>query len=205
MKKSLLQLPTETQNQTAPINPFDVESNKINQQLTSTEKYNYYLQNGIPESEIDTSTDAILLNAYKLVPETLLKNRFLLKYKNTIEGEFREHHKYSVRKSILNYILLDVEEQKRLGITLVEEKEIVYGRGPVPWHDSCEEARVLVKKHLWHLNPMMTKIKNIFEAFKENATFDFGFIGSFGHVGLEEFVGIVKDQIVKIKETLSTV
>lgn len=205
MRKALHQASSESIEDLPTIDPFDIESNKINKQLTSHEKYQYYIENGIPESEIDVSTEDVLSNAYKLVPEALLNNRFLLKYKNAIAIEIKEHHLYSVRKAILNYILLDVDEQKRLGIKIDQEQSAYYGRGPVPWHSECEEAKVMLKRNLWHLNPMMTKIKTIFEDYKASATFDFSFIENGSNIGLEEFVVTIKGQTLKIKDSLNSV
>lgn len=204
-KASLLTQPDPKESQ-IEINPFDIESNNINKQLNSHEKYDFYIENSIPESEIDASTEQILINAYKLVPQELLENRFLLKHKQNFESEFKRNHLTSVRKSILNYILLDTEEQKRLDIRVDPiEESLVCGRGPVPWHAACEEAKTVIGKKLWHLNPMMTKIKVIYDGFKESVKFDFKFIEASSHIGLEEFSSGVKDQIAKIKESIKTV
>ena len=47
----------------------------------------------------------------------------------------------SLKQAILDYILLDTNEQARLGVTLPEQFLQSAGREHFPWHNAVESAR----------------------------------------------------------------
>ncbi|GFO22914.1 dynein heavy chain 3, axonemal [Plakobranchus ocellatus] len=69
----------------------------------------------------------------------------------------------AVRRAILDYILLDLSEQERLGIIMPVKPSNLAGRDGYPWHDSVNKGKEFMANHLFITHPIMRKILYDFE------------------------------------------
>ncbi|XP_053321162.1 dynein axonemal heavy chain 3-like [Spea bombifrons] len=73
--------------------------------------------------------------------------------------EAEENYVNAIKKSILDYLLLDPMEQERLGIEIPTKLSNSAGRERFPWHENICNARVKLKKNLHITHPVMTSIQ----------------------------------------------
>ncbi|VDQ02889.1 unnamed protein product [Trichobilharzia regenti] len=81
---------------------------------------------------------------------------------NELQKQIHEDYEYAVRKSIVDYILLDPEERKRL---FIEWLPVPYPsfvvRPPVPWHTRRKRAHEFCKRYLFTTGPIPLALQNI--------------------------------------------
>ncbi|XP_077979573.1 dynein axonemal heavy chain 3-like isoform X2 [Glandiceps talaboti] len=126
------------------------------------ERYHYYITKGV--------------NATMLAPQPLdmmphIKDRLSQKIKEDpdldymqkdLVEEVNEDFDFSLRKSIVDYILKDPDEKKRLHIDWIPRsfpKRTI--RAPVPWHHSYGESQHFNEGHLFTTNPIMLELQNL--------------------------------------------
>ncbi|XP_076804480.1 dynein axonemal heavy chain 3-like isoform X3 [Clavelina lepadiformis] len=67
-------------------------------------------------------------------------------------------HKRSMKKAVMDYILLDPKEQERLGVQVPFTRSNSAGRWRYPWYESLNRARRLVKTNLYINHSVNAKI-----------------------------------------------
>ncbi|VDP25782.1 unnamed protein product [Schistosoma curassoni] len=79
-----------------------------------------------------------------------------------LQQEIHDDYVYAVKKSIVDYILLDPEERKRL---FIESLPIPYPnfviRAPVPWHTTRKKAYEFCKQYLFTIGPIPLALQKI--------------------------------------------
>ncbi|XP_053383461.1 dynein axonemal heavy chain 3-like [Mercenaria mercenaria] len=126
------------------------------------ERYYYYVEKGINKSMIAVPDPSIMKNVCSMVPSGLLTNHELNPMIQDLSEEINHDYEYSIRKSIVDYILKDSEEKARLHIATVPKsfpQRII--RAPVPWHETFLEMKEYNRTHLFITNPIMQKIQDI--------------------------------------------
>ncbi|KAG8578269.1 hypothetical protein GDO81_010439 [Engystomops pustulosus] len=108
-----------------------------------------------------------LQGIYSYIPAELCK--VWSKSLQDLTKEVQENYTYAIKKSILDYILLDPMEQKRLRIEMTPKMSNSAGRNRFPWHESFHVSCVKLKNSLHITHPVMTKILHHFH--KNYATF----------------------------------
>jgi dynein heavy chain, axonemal len=79
-----------------------------------------------------------------------------------LEPEIIDDYKRSIRSAIVDYILMDSNERKRLSIeTFPREFPILCVRAPVPWHQSKITANHLVRHNLFIGNEILRDIQDL--------------------------------------------
>ncbi|XP_073413059.1 dynein axonemal heavy chain 3-like [Dendrobates tinctorius] len=97
-----------------------------------------------------------LQGIYSYIPAELCK--VWGKSLQDLTKEAEENYTYAIKKSMLDYILLDSLEQQRLGIEIIPKMSNSAGWDRFPWHKSVNVARVKLMKSLHITRPVMTKI-----------------------------------------------
>lgn len=79
-----------------------------------------------------------------------------------LEGEIIDDYKKSLRYSIVDYILLDANERKRLLIeTMPVEYPVLVIRAPVPWHQYKILADHFMEHNLFITNEILKDIRDL--------------------------------------------
>ncbi|CAH8561622.1 unnamed protein product [Schistosoma turkestanicum] len=124
------------------------------------ERYAYYINKGIPDFML-----APLPNELWEKLQQYLPLRLKLKWPTHLDDlrqEIHDYYVYAVKKSIVDYILFDPEERKRL---FIEWLPIPYPnfviRAPVPWHTKRKKAYEFCKQYLLTIGPVPLALQNI--------------------------------------------
>ncbi|XP_042559183.1 dynein axonemal heavy chain 3 isoform X2 [Clupea harengus] len=126
------------------------------------ERYVYYIK------EVDSSMLAPppaqqMQNILQLVPSHLRgMTREVLQLEEQLQQEVHKDYDYSLRKSIVDYILQDPSERERVFILNVPQpfpNRVI--RGPVPWSRSFHQVHNWHIQHLFTVNPMMFHLQNL--------------------------------------------
>lgn len=83
------------------------------------ERYQYYIENGPDKSMIAPLPDNQFEVFYKLIKPELREHPFMKEFEPTLIRDIHNAYEYSMRKSILDYVLLNFEERRRLKIECV--------------------------------------------------------------------------------------
>ncbi|XP_016078231.1 PREDICTED: dynein heavy chain 3, axonemal [Miniopterus natalensis] len=147
----------------------DEERKEAKPSESDLERYAYYLTNGIRKDMIAPEDDKVMVRISKLIPHALLTNPFLEPLVSVLVEEKESDYYSSLKKSIVDYILMDPEERKRLFIEsiprLFPQRAI---RAPVPWHGVYRNAKRWNEEHLHTVNPMVLCLEELwFEEFRD--------------------------------------
>nr|XP_036848129.1 dynein heavy chain 3, axonemal [Manis javanica] len=144
---------------------MEIESKETKPSESDLERYYYYLTNGIQKDMIIPEEDEVMARISKLISTTLLTSPFLEPLMVVLMEEKENDYYSSLMKSIVDYILMDPMERKRLfieSIPRVFPQRVV--RAPVPWHGIYRNAKKWNEKHLHTVNPMMLSLKELWFA-----------------------------------------
>ncbi|KAM4037486.1 dynein axonemal heavy chain 3-like [Anomaloglossus baeobatrachus] len=97
-----------------------------------------------------------LQGIYSYIPAELCK--VWSKSLQDLTKEVEENYTYAIKKSMLDYVLLDPLEQQRLEIEITPKMSNSAGRNRFPWHKGVNAARVKLMKSLHITRPVMNKI-----------------------------------------------
>ncbi|XP_041823134.1 dynein heavy chain 3, axonemal [Melanotaenia boesemani] len=125
------------------------------------ERYAYYI-NTIPSSILPDQPHQQMVNIMNLLPPDTEDNRkyFQILKENMME-EVKKDYEFSLKKSIVDYILMDPSECKRLSISSIPKpfpRRLVHA--PVPWALSYKDAHMWQSQHLFTVSPIMTLLQN---------------------------------------------
>ncbi|KAK3779700.1 hypothetical protein RRG08_013655 [Elysia crispata] len=125
------------------------------------ERYYQLAEIAIEPSMVGPITKDTLNGIYGFVPRQLRINHplALKAFLKDMDTDYRE----AVRRAILNYVLLDPNEQLRLGLPMPEKPSNLAGRDGFPWHNSVNNAREFMTNDLFITHPVMREILYRFE------------------------------------------
>lgn len=106
--------------------------------------------------------DKVMVRISKLISNSLLTSPFLEPLLVALVDEKENDYYGSLMKSIVDYILMDPMERKRLFIDSVPRmfpQRVI--RAPVPWHSAYRNAKKWNEEHLHSVNPMMLSLKDL--------------------------------------------
>ncbi|XP_036906430.1 dynein heavy chain 3, axonemal-like, partial [Sturnira hondurensis] len=148
---------------------MEIDNKEAKPSESDLERYSYYLTNGIRKDMIAPEEDEVMVRISKLVPNTLLTSPFLEPLVNSLVEEKENDYYNSLIKSIVDYILMDPEERKRLFIKSIPcpfPKRVI--RAPVPWHSIYRNAKKWNEEHLHTVNSMMLNLEELwFSEFRD--------------------------------------
>ncbi|MEJ1273900.1 hypothetical protein NN561_004775 [Cricetulus griseus] len=148
---------------------MEIESKEKKPSELDLERYYYYLTNGIRKDMIAPEDEEVMVRIYKLIPKVLLATPGLEPLQVSLRSEKENDYYFSLMKSIVDYILMDPMEKKRLFIESIPRlfpHRVI--RAPVPWHNVYQSAKKWNEEHLHTVNPMMYNLKELwFAEFKD--------------------------------------
>ncbi|KAM9844002.1 dynein axonemal heavy chain 3-like [Aulostomus maculatus] len=125
------------------------------------ERYAYYIKTGVPDSVVHPEPHQQMMEVIRRrFPQP--KDKGLQKMIAELEKEIHSDLKFSVKKSIVDYILMDPEERQRLSINNIPQpfpRRVI--RAPVPWASEYRQAHEWQSKHLFTTNPIMLQLEDV--------------------------------------------
>ncbi|KAG5443966.1 Dynein heavy chain 3, axonemal [Clonorchis sinensis] len=126
------------------------------------ERYTYYINKGIPDDMLAPPPEQLWKKLDEYTPRKLVSAWPNLA--SELRNEIRTDYNYSLRKSIVDYILLDPEERKRLFIQWLPIPYPSYVvRSPVPWHTKKRQASHFCQRSLFLPSELTLEIQNIWQ------------------------------------------
>ena len=163
VKKSIIE------RETPELDPYDLESATIEKQLTCEQRYWYYMFYGIQDDAIAPIDEARITQILIKMSKKDLKEPFKSQLINEIKGFWN----LSLKQSVLDYLLLDNSEQKRLGIVPFIDYYIPkIARAPVPWHEEFLKNKALILENLYISNPIMLQLLQLFSTIEKTKIID---------------------------------
>ncbi|KAM8971996.1 dynein axonemal heavy chain 3-like [Pelodytes ibericus] len=120
------------------------------------ERYYRLIEESIDPGMVTPLSAEWLEGIYSYIPAELCEawNKSL----QDLTKEAEENYTNAIKKSILDYLLLDPMEQERLGIEISPKISNSAGRDRFPWHENIQKARNKLKKNLHITHPVMSMI-----------------------------------------------
>eukprot|EP01135_Chromosphaera_perkinsii_P007265 Nk52_evm73s745 gene=Nk52_evmTU73s745 len=172
-------------------------------------RYYYYAQNGIDSDAIAPLEEEHVANVMEMLPlpEDFQDIPSLKDEVENLQQEMHDDYILSLKRSIVDYILFDENERKRLKIEQIPvnyEPRVI--RAPVPWHNTFEQAYSNMEQILHITNPSILQLLNLWElTYKDFRLFDLpGVRSSALPLSTQEFEGIVRRSYNKGEEYLKT-
>ena len=178
------------------LDPYDLESHTISKQLTASQRYWYYVEKGVPNEAIAPLDHHIVENFDIYLPNHLKENTSLHGIKSDVLVEVENSYKLAIKQSIVDYILLDPEEQIRLSIPpFVDHYLPRTARAPVPWHESVLQSKKAIEENLYITNQVMLELLCIFKNFENCRIVDMSVMTpNVLPMTLDDFQNILKSQ-----------
>ncbi|KAJ3308630.1 Dynein heavy chain 3, axonemal [Boothiomyces sp. JEL0838] len=186
------------------LDPVELESYTISKQVTAEQRYWFYVERGVSDSCLAMIDEKSLSEIINLIPSKLKNSDDLkLTYQKLLE-EVKQTHATAMKQSIVDYILLDPNEQQRLMIPPIFENYVcATARAPVPWHDNLIQVKNHIQHNLFITNPVMPEILKIFALFENSRVVDMSvFTPSVLPMSIGEFQSILKSQCQSFKNKL---
>ncbi|KAF6040218.1 hypothetical protein EB796_001432 [Bugula neritina] len=98
---------------------------------------------------------------YQYIPRHLLTN-FPSATEDFLQ-EMKDDYNFAVRRAILDYVLLDKEEQDRVGVNLPPKPSHCAGRFEFPWQDRMEDMREFMANQVYTTHPVLIQLLNHYE------------------------------------------
>ncbi|XP_068129764.1 dynein axonemal heavy chain 3-like [Hyperolius riggenbachi] len=124
------------------------------------ERYYRLIEESIDPCMVSPLSAEWLQGIYSYVPAELCK--VWSKSLQDLTKETEDDYTRAIRKSMLDYILLDPVEQQRLGIQVSSKISNSAGRERFPWHESINAARTKLQNDLHIVHPVMSKVLHLF-------------------------------------------
>ncbi|KAM6407469.1 LOW QUALITY PROTEIN: dynein axonemal heavy chain 3 [Rhynochetos jubatus] len=129
---------------------------------SNIERYCYYIHNGVQEDMLAPQDKEMMNAILKRIPNHLLANPDLENLLANLEEEVKADYCISLKKSIVDYILMDPAERERLSIESIPRPfpwRVI--RAPVPWHSSYKKAQSWIERNLFIVNPLMPRLHQL--------------------------------------------
>uniref|UniRef100_A0A8D3CSS9 AAA+ ATPase domain-containing protein n=1 Tax=Scophthalmus maximus TaxID=52904 RepID=A0A8D3CSS9_SCOMX len=128
-----------------------------------TQRYIYYITTGVPTSVLAPQPQQQMMNILSLVPpDTEDSSKKIKAMRADMEEEVKSDYVFSLKKSIVDYILMDPAERQRLTIASIPKpfsRRVI--RAPVPWTTSYREAHMWQSQHLFTASYIMVLLQDV--------------------------------------------
>ena len=126
------------------------------------QRYEHYLNSGVPTFELPSLPDETTSNVHSRILPKLLGNQDMQELRNKLWEEVHKDFQTSMQKSIVDYILMDSLELKRLRIASLPPKHPRHVlRAPLPWHESLCQARDAQAVQLFVTSEVMRELQQL--------------------------------------------
>ncbi|KAL1116323.1 hypothetical protein AAG570_005818 [Ranatra chinensis] len=131
------------------------------------ERINYYLEKGFEPDMLEPFPDKLLDKARDSIP--LKSRKKFVAVLRTLEQEVKSYYEFGLRVAILDYIMLDKSERRRLNITHYPQRfPALTLRSPVYWHQmfiTCSEKQ---SRNLFIGHPVLRALRTLwFDKYKD--------------------------------------
>ncbi|KAL2299010.1 hypothetical protein Nmel_014623 [Mimus melanotis] len=126
------------------------------------ERYCHYIHNGVREDMLAPQDKEVVNKILKRIPTDILPSLKMDKFLARLREEIKTDYRISLMKAIVDYILLDPAERKRLSIRSTPRpfpRRIVCA--PVPWHSSYKETKSWNESNLFIVNSLMFTLQEL--------------------------------------------
>nr|XP_014349786.1 PREDICTED: dynein heavy chain 3, axonemal [Latimeria chalumnae] len=126
------------------------------------ERYFHYINHGVACHMLASQDPEQMNRVLQLIPNHLKNNPDLEKLMMALTEEILNDYELSLRKSIVEYILKDPSERKRLFIACFLRpfpQRLV--RAPVPWCSAYKEAKNWNQSNLFTIHPIMLQLQHL--------------------------------------------
>eukprot|EP00064_Thunnus_orientalis_P010890 superscaffoldBa00001518_g10919 len=127
------------------------------------QRYMYYITTGVPTSVLAPQPCQQMMNIMCLLPpntEDCSKDIQIMRA--NMEEEVKRDYNFSLKKSIVDYILMDLSERQRLSISSIPvpfPRRVI--RAPVPWAATYREAQTWQSQHLFTVSYIMVLLQDV--------------------------------------------
>ncbi|KAF7668491.1 hypothetical protein LDENG_00010030 [Lucifuga dentata] len=125
------------------------------------ERYLYYITTGVPSSVLAPQPPQQMMKIMQLLPAvTKESSKKIQNLRVELQEEVKRDYNFSLKKSIVDYILMDLSERKRLSISSIPRpfpRRVIHG--PVPWSASYRQAHTWQSQHLFTVNHIMVLLQ----------------------------------------------
>uniref|UniRef100_A0A3Q3X6X1 Dynein heavy chain linker domain-containing protein n=1 Tax=Mola mola TaxID=94237 RepID=A0A3Q3X6X1_MOLML len=128
-------------------------------------RYMYYINNGIPSSVLPPMPDKQMRNIRGLLPRDTEDSKHLQIVRAKLEEEVKSVYEFGLKKSIVDYILMDAAERQRLTIFSIPKhfpSKVI--TAPVPWGARYKEVLNWQKQHVFAATPLMVQLQHIWQS-----------------------------------------
>ncbi|XP_032823200.2 dynein axonemal heavy chain 3 [Petromyzon marinus] len=123
------------------------------------ERYYYYVVHGVYGNMLAPPESGQWERVLRLLPERLVGDHTLAKMLPDLRDESVGDYDFSLRRAIVDYILEDPAERRRLRVASVPRPFAVRTvRAPVPWRAAFQQAQASAASDLFSIHPMMLHI-----------------------------------------------
>ncbi|CAH3192981.1 unnamed protein product, partial [Porites evermanni] len=129
---------------------------------TQRQRYSSLVQNAILTSMVAPLSKEWKKKTHEFLPKTLRYD-----FKETLDEldkEMEAEYTRSVKQSILDYVLLDPAEQRRLGLDMPQPVIYSAGRERFPWHTSVISCREFLEKNLFVTHVVLRDLLYLWES-----------------------------------------
>ncbi|XP_071775394.2 dynein axonemal heavy chain 3 [Centroberyx gerrardi] len=127
------------------------------------ERYQYYITTGVQTSMLAPEPPQQMENITRLLPPlTEDSSRHTQNLRESLQEEVKRDYDFSLKKSIVDYVLMDPSERQRLFISSTPRpfpRRVI--RAPVPWASSYQEAYMWQSQHLFTVNYIMFLLQDV--------------------------------------------
>uniref|UniRef100_A0A3Q3EKF3 Dynein axonemal heavy chain 3 n=1 Tax=Labrus bergylta TaxID=56723 RepID=A0A3Q3EKF3_9LABR len=127
------------------------------------ERYMHYITSGVPSSVLAPQPCQQMINIIHLLPpDTEDSSKTLQNVRANLKDEVKINYYSSLKKSIVDYILMDPSERQRLSISNVPKPfPMRVIRAPVPWATGYREAHMWLGQHLFTVSHIMLLLQDV--------------------------------------------
>lgn len=161
--------PSRSQSPMEQLRIMDDIDKEINKHIKSPsnqdlERYYYYIEKGTDLRMIASLPKNQFDSFYNLVPASFrntsvpLVNELMEELNKEVSNEYVN----SMKKSIVDYVLMNLEERKRLKIEWIPKKfNLKTIRAPVPWHDEYSQSHAWVQVNMHNVNKINSHLQDL--------------------------------------------
>ncbi|XP_053480111.1 dynein axonemal heavy chain 3-like [Ictalurus furcatus] len=137
----------------------ELEKKKLTEPTpTDLDRYMHYIHNGLREDAVAPQPSHHITNILKLIPASFHDKQML---QDLLEEE-KSRFDFSIRKSIVDYVLMDEQQRERLSISNIPHpfrQHVI--RAPVPWSHSYRHAHKWCMQNVFTVNPIMQQLQEL--------------------------------------------
>ncbi|KAF3833726.1 hypothetical protein F7725_024930 [Dissostichus mawsoni] len=143
--------------------PNEKDLKASSKEISNEHRYMYYITTGVSSSVLAPMPRQQMMSILRLLPpETEDCSKHLQIMRANLEEEVKRDYYFSLKESIVDYILMDPSELQRLSISSIPKpfpRRVI--RPPVPWAASYKETHIWQSQHLFTVSQIMVLLQDV--------------------------------------------